>query len=856
MTNSGKYDVDAVIVGAGFSGLYLIYKLRKLGLSLKVFEKADDVGGTWYWNRYPGARCDVQSLDYSYSFDPELEREWQWSEKYATQPEILAYQRFVADKYDLRQDINFSTRVVCGDWDPECSRWHIRTDSGETISCKFFIMATGCLSIPKSVDIPGAQAYKGESYTTAEWPREAVDFTGKKVAVIGTGSSGIQVIPLISEQAESLTVFQRTPSFVIPARNGEVPKYKIDAFLNDRDLYREKARRSRGGVTVESSGGRALDVSEEERNTRYELAWQKGDFVETLMVFDDLALNLEANRTISDFLRNKYRTIVTDPEVAEKLCPYGYPYATRRPCLHSDYLETFNKPHVKLVDLRKTPIVSITENGVDTSEESLSFDAIVYALGFDAMTGAIDAVEIRGKEGLLLKDKWQDGPKTYLGLMMSGFPNLFTITGPGSPSVLSNMMVSIEQHVDWVSDCLAYMKANQFDELEPTATAEDHWVSHVAEMGDTTLYPRANSWYMGSNVPGKPRVFLPYVGGVGTFRAVCDEVAENDYLGFKFAGVNGAQCNDGVIWPLKPDVGLMLRSMDDLGLPPLEEMGVAGARQFSVEAARQMPAGPEVGEIIDDVIDDGDAALALRLYRPPSRGPHPITVYFHGGGWVVGNHLTDDSFCRYLCANANSLIVSINYRHAPEYRFPAAIEDGMKAIEWAAEHVRELGGIDGKLAVAGWSAGGNIAAVVCQLARDNGSPSLLGQLLVNPITDSDFERQSYREYAKGYILTQSLMRWFWDNYIDKYDRNDPRVAPLRANDLSNLPPAMIVTCEFDPLRDEGAAYADALRASDVPVNYLCCEGQVHTSITAVDAIVTAESTRRSIAQAVAGFFRD
>ncbi len=387
--------------------------------------------------------------------------------------------------------------------------------------------------------------------------------------------------------------------------------------------------------------------------------------------------------------------------------------------------------------MRKHPFRSITESGIDTIDESFEFDAIVFATGFDAMTGALVAVDITGRDGVTLKDKWAHGPATYLGLTTVGFPNLFFITGPGSPSVLSNMAVSIEQHVDWVADCLADLRARGVDTIEPTETAEAGWVQHVNDCADITLYPTANSWYMGANVPGKPRVFLPYIGGVGNYRIACDEVVDRDYLGFRLSKGEDTSCNDGVIRRVQPDVAMVIEMMAMLGLPPLETMDPVTARAFMDASSAMRPPGPDVGEIVDGTLPGPDGDLSYRLYRPPTDGPHPIVVYFHGGGWVLGNATSDDPLCRDLCIRSNSVIVSVDYRHAPEARFPAAIDDGFAATRWVADHAVALGGIPGELAVFGWSAGGNIAAVVCQLARDAGGPAIVGQGLLTPVTDLD-----------------------------------------------------------------------------------------------------------------------
>ncbi len=846
-------DVDVVVVGAGFSGLYMLHRLRELGFSARAFDAAGDVGGTWYWNRYPGARCDIPTTDYTYSFDPELEAEWTWSEKYATQPEILAYLRHVTDRYDLRRDIRFSTRVEQAVWDAAAGLWRLRTDHGEEISCRFYVMASGCLSLPKTPDIEGTERFRGEVYFTSSWPHEGVDFTGKRVAVIGTGSSGIQSIPLIAAQAAQLTVFQRTPNFSIPAHNGPASAERLAALAADRAGYREEARRSRGGIPTELTEITAATAPPEVRRERFEAAWEAGELFGILGVFADQGFNLESNEVVAEMIREKIRSIVVDPETAEALCPKDHPFGTKRPCLDTNYFQTFNLPHVRLVDLRKHPIAAITEKGIDTVDESFGFDAIVYATGFDAMTGPLVAVDVTGRDGATLKAKWAEGPSTYLGLMTVGFPNFFMITGPGSPSVLSNMAVSIEQHVDWVTDCLADLRAGGFDTIEPTPLAEAGWDQHVADCAAITLYTRANSWYMGANVPGKPRVFLPYIGGVDAYRAACEEVVSRGYLGFSLAGPAGSQCNDGVIRRLQPDVALVLDAMAALDLPPLETMSPAEARSFMEVASAARPPGPDVGEVVDGVLEGAAGELPYRLYRPASPGPHPLVAYFHGGGWVLGSLDSDDPLCRDLCARSDAVVVSVNYRHAPEARFPAAADDAFAAVTWIDAHAVELGGIPGQLAVAGWSAGANVAAVACQLARDAGGPAIVGQLLLTPATDSDLSRPSYEENAEGFVLTTALMHWFWDHYADPGQRADPKASPLRG-DVSGLPPAVVVTAEFDPLRDEGNAYAAALASAGVPVRHLRARGHTHTSLTMVDLVLSGADLRAEMSEGLRGFF--
>jgi len=852
--DSNKKHYDVIAVGAGMAGLYLLHKLRQAGFSAIALETADDVGGTWYWNRYPGARCDIESIDYSYSFDPELEKEWQWSERYATQPEILSYLQFVADRYDLRKDIRFSTHAEKASWNEEEQYWNVTTDKGDSLTSQFYVMATGCLSMPKETDVPGVKKFKGPTYFTNRWPHEGVNFTGQRVAVIGTGSSGIQSIPLIAEEASQLTVFQRTANYAAPANNGPVRKEHLKKLEADRIAYRENARWSRAGVPIPPTEEPFFTVEPEERLRRMETGWQQGDLLTINSSFSDLVTNAEANVEVQEFFRNKVRAKVEDEKTAEDLCAKDFPLFTKRLCLETKYFETFNKPHVKLVNLHRNPIKSITESGIDTNEESMEFDAIVFATGFDAMTGAIVAVDIRGREGVELKDVWEDGPKTYLGLNVHGFPNFFTITGPGSPSVLSNMVVSIEQHVNWITGALEHLRKENLHSLEATSKAQEAWVTHVNDYGNLTLYPQANSWYMGANVPGKPRVFLPYIGGVDRYRVACNEVVQRDYLGFEQSGVDGSHCNEGRIRFVKPDVQLLLELLESLEQPTLESLSPENARVQMEASTAQRPMGPDVGEIIDSTLLGPDGDIDYRLYRPASEGPYPIVVYYHGGGWVLGNSSSDDPFCRYLCANSNTIVVSVNYRHAPEARFPAAVDDAYAALTWIAENAESLGGRSNQLAVAGWSAGGNLATVMCQIAQSQNGPNICGQLLVTPVADADFSRASYDDNAEGYILTRSLMEWFWDHYCDVSDRDDPRASPIKAESLAGLPPAMVVTAELDPLRDEGNAYAEAMSAAGVDVQHKQAPGQIHTSLTAVDMIASSEEMRENMCKAISGFF--
>jgi cyclohexanone monooxygenase len=535
--------LDVLVVGAGISGIHLLHRLRGLGFRVLVVEAGDDVGGTWYWNRYPGARCDVESLVYSYSWSDELQQAWHWTERYAPQPEILAYLEHVVERFDLRRDMRFSTRVTAAAFDDASGSWRIRTEAGDELRSRFLIMATGCLSVPRLPEIDGLERFGGEVYQTALWPREPVDFGGRRVGVVGTGSSGVQVVPEIARTAAHLAVLQRTPAFSVPSWNGP-----LEAAV-ERDVkqhYAERralARETAGGNPWHERPQSVFDATPAEREAEFEARYRVGGFF-LHSAYNDLFTDPAANEIISDFVRSKIRSRVDDADLAEQLCPYDYPLATKRMCIDTGYYEAFNRPGVRLVNLRRTPIVEVMERGIrigGPAPEELPLDALVLATGFDAMTGALAAVDLRGRGGIALRDKWAEGPRTYLGLAHAGFPNLFTITGPSSPSVLSNVMVSIEQHVELVATILGHLRDHELTTIEPTVEAEDAWVEHHRALGDASLYPRANSWYMGANVPGKPRVLLPYVGGVGRYRRICERVVSSGFAGFAVRGPQGRE---------------------------------------------------------------------------------------------------------------------------------------------------------------------------------------------------------------------------------------------------------------------------------------------------------------------------
>jgi len=524
-------ECDAVVVGTGWAGLYSLYRLRELGLSVRVFEAGRSIGGTWHHNRYPGARCDIESLDYSYSFSEELQQEWEWKERYASQPEILAYMNHVADRFDLRRDIQLDTRVESATFDEEQSRWKVLTNKGDHVSARYCIMATGVLSVAQVPAMKGLESFQGDWFHTGAWPK-GVDFTGKRVGVIGTGSSGTQLIPIVAEQAEHLFVFQRTPNFTMPAQNHPMDPDVERQWKAEYPERRRFARQSSFGHNQVSNDKLVMEVSAAERLREFEKRWELGGLY-MMRAFKDILVDPVGNEEAAEFVRSKIREIVHDPVTAEALTPRGFYFGTKRLCSGTNYYETFNRNDVRLVNVRTTPIQEITPTGLRTQDAHYKLDVIVFATGFDAMTGSLTKIDIRGRDGETLQEHWKHGPRTYLGLATAGFPNMFIIAGPGSPSVFSNMVTSIEQHVEWVAECLKYLWHHDLEQIEATKSAEDAWVKHVNEVGNQTLYPRSpNSWFFGANTPGKPVVFMPYVGGVGNYAKKIAEVATSDYTGF------------------------------------------------------------------------------------------------------------------------------------------------------------------------------------------------------------------------------------------------------------------------------------------------------------------------------------
>lgn len=541
-TDPTATDVDAVIIGAGFSGLYMLHRLRDvLGLSVRSFEAGAGVGGTWYWNRYPGARCDTDAYVYCYSFSKELLQEWEWSGKYPEQPEILSYLNHVADRFDLRRSIQFETFVTTATFDDHRNRWNVETNRGDRLSAQFLIMGIGHLSISKYVPkLKGLETFQGEWHHTADWPTEPVDFTGKKVGVIGTGSTGIQAIPVIARQAAHLTVFQRSPQYTVPARHETVDRNFLDEVKANYDEIWETSRWSAGGMPWQHNGISALDVTDDERLATYEALWKQGGFKFALASYRDLALDRRANDTVSEFIRSKIREVVKDPETQAKLMPTDYPFLARRPIIDTNYFETYNRDNVTLADLRHFPIKTVTPTGILTEEGEFELDILVFATGFDAITGPFFNIDPRGRHGVKLTDTWRDGPRGYLGLQTADFPNMFMITGPGC--VPGNIPVSVEHHVEWISDCLEYMRVNGFKTVEATREAEATWTAHVNEQAERSLISLADSWFTGANIPGKVRAYVFYFGHYGRYRQKTQDVVRDGYNGFVFDGDTSPRC--------------------------------------------------------------------------------------------------------------------------------------------------------------------------------------------------------------------------------------------------------------------------------------------------------------------------
>lgn len=810
---------DVVVVGAGFAGLYAVHKLRdELGLDVQAFDAGGGPGGTWWWNRYPGARCDFESVHYSYSFSPEIQREWEWTERFAAQPEILSYLEWVADRLDLRRSFKFNTRVTSIVWDEGGKYWTVGTADGATCTARFVVTGAGNVSIPKEVEFTGLEDFDGLVLRTSSWPREPVDFTGKRVGVIGTGSTGIQVIPEVAKKAAHLTVFQRTPQFAAPLGNHHVDAEQRRWLAENHEQVRAGSRETFLGAPYELPRPSALADSPEDRRKVYDRYYGGGGFRLVVSTYGDLLFNKAANDTIADYLRDKIRERVKDPKTAELLCPTNHPYATKRAPFETDYFETYNSDNVELVDVSASPIERLTKRGLKTATEEYDLDIVILATGFDVFTRPLLQMGIVGRDGLTLEQKWADGPKAYMGLQVNGFPNLFTLTGPQSAVALFNNALAIEDHVEWVTDAIQHLRETGATTMEPTADAESRWGSLTTGMLNLTLLPQAeSSWYMGDNVPGKPRAAYIFPGGAPLYRAISGQVAARGYAGF---AVDEVGSDVAPLVRLDPAVAVTLAGMLTPQYKPLEACTVEETRAL-VESlvAAQLPGADMRVEHLEDP--------RARIYIPDGAAsdPRPVVLYFHGGGWISGSMDVADNSCRRLAADLDAVVMSVGYRLAPENPFPAAHDDAFEALLWAGKNISEYGGDAARIVVMGESAGANIAAGTALRARDAGI-DLAAQILLYPPTDPVAMTASRTEFADGPFLSVAAAELMWNTYLAGSDPM-PYAALARVSDLSNLPPALVVTVELDPTRDEAEAYAERLDKAGVRVQQRRLRGLIH-----------------------------
>lgn len=841
-------DHDVIIVGAGFAGIYGIHKFRDLmGLDVHGFDAANDVGGTWYWNRYPGARVDIESVHYSYSFSEELQQEWHWSERFPAQPEILRYLNHVADRFDVRKDITFGTRVTAVTWDDAASLWRVTTDDGKQTTARFFVSGGGTLSVPKTPEFPGIDSFAGRVLLTGNW-LEDVDLTGQRVGIIGTGSSGIQAISEIAKVADQLTVFQRTPNYATPIGNYPTdPQEEAD----EKSRYPEIRSASRNhflGVPYEDVQPSALAVSAEERRAVFDDRWERGGFRLFIDSFGDVLSDQDANDTAAEYIRGRIRERVQDPATAELLCPTTYPYGTKRPPLETDYYEAYNRDSVSIVDVNANAIDAVVPEGVRLADGTVhELDVLVLATGFDACTGPLLAMNVTGRGGVRLADEWADGPQTYLGVTVSGFPNFFMVTGPQSPSVLYNMPLAIEDHLDLAGDTIDYMRDHGHVVFDVTTQAQDQWVHEVEAVSRMTLLPKsATSWYMGANIPGKPRRVLVYLGGAPRYRAICDNVQRNDYRGFAFAadtaGLAGASSSPA----LDPCVMFIVEALRQQEFPGFRAAGVETGRAVVESFVDMQPPKREVAAVSEHSYGD-DPGQRLRVYVPEGEGSKPVVVYLHGGGFVTGSLDMIDEPARDLAHRTGAVVVSATYRRAPEHRFPAAHDDASVALRWAVEHAAEHGGDPGRVSLAGDSAGGTLAAAAALQAAAEGI-TLSALLLINPLVSAAADTASRREFAEGYVIELDDLAWFGEQYVSSAaDVTDPRLA-LDTADLSVLPPTLVITNECDTLRDEGEALAAQIVAAGGEASVRRSAGLAHDVYLLAGAVFRAEEQRAAAAE--------
>ena len=840
-------DHDIIVVGAGFAGIYAIHKFRdRLGLRVHAFETGSGVGGTWYWNRYPGARVDIESVHYSYSFSEELQQEWHWTERFAPQSEILRYLEHVADRFDIRKDVTFDTRVTSATWDDQADLWRVTTDDGKSHTARYFVSGAGALSVPKIPDFPGVETFAGQVLLTGNW-REEVDLSGRRVGIIGTASSGVQAISEVAKEAGSLTVFQRTPNYVTALGNYPTDPLEEAAEKSRYAEIRDASRKQFIGVPYSDVQPSALAVSPEERRAVFDDRWNRGGFRLFIDSFGDILFDQRANNLVAEYVRDRIRERVKDRVTAEKLCPTTYAYGTKRTPMETDYYEAFNRDTVSLVDVNKNPIDSVVAEGVRLADGTVyDLDVLVLATGFDACTGPMLAMDITGHHGTRLADVWADGPQTYLGLTVHGFPNLFMVTGPQSPSVFYNMPLAIEDHVDLVADTITHMAEHGHTVIDASMQAQDQWVAETNALAEMTLLPgSATSWYMGANIPGKPRRVLAYLGGAPRYRAICDNVRQHAYRGFCFAETSAALDGATHAPALDPSLMFIVQALDQQGFTGFRDAGVEGTRAIVDSFVDMQAPAKEVTSISEHAYGD-DPEQRLRVYIPEGADPKPVLVYLHGGGFVAGGLDVIDELVRDLATRSGAIVVAATYRRAPEHRFPAAHDDAWAALGWTVEHIAAHGGDPERIGLAGDSAGGNLAAgTALRAVQEN--VDLAALLLVYPLVNATIQTASREQFASGYVIGLDDLAWFGEQYVADADAlTDPRLA-LDTAELAGLPPTLVITNECDTMRDEGELLADRLVEAGVQASVRRFDGLAHGVFWTSLAVARCDEQRQAAA---------